>query len=90
MCLCKSLISATLTNAKRLTFTVSDNFAGIRHYELWIDGEWKTLNYNPLQGVLYHAFDTPLAAGKKTVHTARLRVVDRVGNIATFESNFYR
>ncbi|MBE6189243.1 MAG: M23 family metallopeptidase [Rikenellaceae bacterium] len=81
---------ATLTNAKRLTFNVSDNFAGIRRYELWIDGEWKTLNYNPLQGVLYHTFDTPLAAGKKTVHTARLRVVDRVGNIATFESNFYR
>ena len=81
---------ATLTNAKRLTFSVSDNFAGISCYNLWIDGEWKTLNYNPLQGTLYHTFDTPLAAGRKCNHTARLQVVDGVGNIATFESNFYR
>ena len=81
---------ATLTNAKRLTFNVSDNFAGIDNYNLWIDGEWKTLNYNPLQGVIYHTFDTPLAAGKKCNHKVRLQVVDGVGNITTFESGFYR
>jgi hypothetical protein len=81
---------ATLTNAKRLTFNVSDNFAGVDNYNLWIDGEWKTLNYNPLQGVIYHTFDTPLAAGKKCNHKVRLQVVDGVGNITTFESGFYR
>ncbi len=81
---------ATLTNAKRLTFNVSDNFAGIDSYSLWIDGEWKTLNYNPLQGVIYHTFDTPLAAGKRCNHTVRLQVIDGVGNITTFESGFYR
>lgn len=81
---------ATLTNAKRLTFNVSDNFAGIDNYNLWIDGEWKTLNYNPLQGVIYHTFDTPLAEGKKCNHKVRLQVVDGVGNITTFESEFYR
>jgi hypothetical protein len=81
---------ATLTNAKRLTFNVSDNFAGVDNYNLWIDGEWKTLNYNPLQGVIYHTFDTPLAAGKKCNHKVRLQVVDGVGNITTFESGCYR
>ena len=81
---------ATLTNAKRLTFNVSDNFAGVDNYNLWIDGEWKTLNYNPLQGGIYHTFDTPLAAGKKCNHKVRLQVVDGVGNITTFESGFYR
>lgn len=81
---------ANLSNAKRLSFSVSDNFSGIGSYELWIDGQWKTLNYAPIQATLYHTFDTPLAAGKKSTHTVRLRVKDNVGNITVIEGSFYR
>ena len=81
---------AKLAKAKRLTFKVSDNFAGIDSYDLWIDNSWVTLDYNPLQGLLYHTFDTPLAAGKGCEHTVRLRVTDGVGNITTFEGKFFR
>ena len=81
---------AKLAKAKRLTFKVSDNFAGIDSYDLWIDNSWVTLDYNPLQGLLYHTFDAPLAAGKGCEHTVRLRVTDGVGNITTFEGKFFR
>lgn len=78
---------ASLRGAKRISFRVTDNFSGIDRYELYIDGEWKTLNYAPLQSTLYHTFDTPLCSG---VHTLKLRVVDGVGNIAIFTDKFYR
>ena len=78
---------ASLRGAKRISFRVTDNFSGIDRYELYIDGEWKTLNYAPLQSTLYHTFDTPLCSG---VHTLKLRVVDGVGNITIFTDKFYR
>jgi len=79
-----------LSKTKRLVFKVSDNFSGISNYELYIDGEWKTLNYSPLQATLYHPFDTPLAAGKGTHHTVRLKLKDAMGNIKVWRGEFYR
>ena len=78
---------ASLRGAKRISFRVTDNFSGIERYELYIDGQWRTLNYAPLQSTLYHTFDTPLCSG---VHTLKLRVVDGVGNVAIFTDKFYR
>ena len=82
--------NADLSAAKRISFRVTDNFAGVDSYALWIDGEWKSLNYAPLQSTLYHTFDTPLASGKKSSHSLRLRVTDNVGNVTIFEDKFYR
>ncbi len=81
---------ASMRSAKRISFKVSDNFSGVKSYELYIDGQWRTLNYLPLQSTLYHTFDTPLAAGDKSTHTLRLKVTDSVGNFAIFEDSFYR
>ena len=81
---------ADMRGVKRLLFSVSDNFAGIDSYQLYIDGQWKTLNYSPLQKQLSHSFDTPLAAGENCNHTLLLRVRDKVGNIAIFQDSFYR
>ena len=81
---------ANLTQAKRISFRVSDNFSGIRSYELYIDGEWKSLNYSPLYSILQHNLDAPLAAGEKKNHTLRLKVTDNMGNYTIFEDTFYR
>ena len=81
---------ADLRSSNRVSFEIKDNFSGIDRYELYIDGEWKTLGYAPLQSNLYHTFDTPLAAGKKRTHTLRLKVWDNVGNVTVFEDTFYR
>ena len=81
---------ADLRSSNRLSFEIRDNFSGIASYQLYIDGEWKTLGYAPLQSNLYHTFDTPLAAGKKSTHTVRLKVWDNVGNVTVFEDTFYR
>ena len=81
---------ANLRSVNRISFTVKDNFSGVKSYELWIDGQWRTLNYLPLQSTLYHVFDAPFAAGTKTTHTLRLRVTDGVGNVAVFEDYFTR
>ena len=81
---------ADMRSAKRVSFKVTDNFSGVKSYELYIDGEWKSLNYAPLQSTLYHTFDTPLASGQKCSHTLRLKVTDSLGNIAIFEDTFYK
>ncbi len=83
-------IGANLSSTKRLSFRISDNFAGIDSYNLYIDGEWRTLNYAPLQSTLYHTFDTPLANGLKCNHTLQLVVRDKVGNTAVYEGTFFR
>lgn len=81
---------ANLRSAKRISFRISDNFAGVDNYNLYIDGEWRTLNYDPLQSTLYHTFDIPLANGVNSNHTLRLAVRDKVGNTAIYEGTFFR
>ena len=82
--------NSNLSNAKRISFKVTDNFSGIESYELWIDGKWRTLNYAPIQSTLYHIFDAPLAGDKNSTHTLRLRVRDCVGNISHYQCEFCR
>ena len=70
---------ADMRDASEMLFAVRDNFSGIRSYRLTIDGEWRTLDLQPVRGELIHRFDRPLKKGIVR-HSVRLEVTDNCGN----------
>lgn len=79
---------ADLSNDKKLSFTVGDNFSGIASYEGMIDGKWTLFEYMPVAGQLIHYFrDSNLSHGR---HTVRVKVRDGRGNESVVERVFRR
>lgn len=78
---------ADLTQAKALRFSVADNFSGVAACTLHIDGHWVPCDRLPMQGILFHAFDTPPARSR---HRVQLTVRDAAGNTTRWEGSFYR
>lgn len=76
-----------LRNTNSLRLRISDNFSGIASCSLSIDGAWVPSDRLPIQGILFHRFDTP-PSGKN--HTAELVVTDASGNSIRWKGTFYR
>lgn len=77
-----------LTQAKRITFKIEDNFSGIKRYECWLDGEWQPLDYSPITGIASHEFDAKCGGNQR--HNITIRALDRAGNIAEWRGEFVR
>ncbi len=71
-------VSANAPKNGELTFTLSDNLSGIKHYELRIDGQWELGEWDPKKRTLRHRYK---ATGKEKEVT--LYVEDYCGNGAT-------
>jgi hypothetical protein len=80
---------ADMRGVKRVSFSVKDNFSGIRHYALYIDNEWRSLELQPIRGELTHNFDTPLN-GKARKRSVRLEVEDRCGNKSIWQGSILK
>ncbi len=78
---------ADMRTAGELAFEVVDNFSGVGSCELFIDGEWRTLESR--RGRFSHHFDAPLPSAD-SVHTATLRVKDGAGNETVWRGEFVR
>ena len=76
-----------LSRAAILRFKVTDNFAGIADHAIEIDGQWVPANRQPIRGEITHRFSMK-PQGK--VHSVRVRVTDRVGNVKTYTGEFFR
>ena len=72
-----------------IKFVVKDNFSGIGTYRLLIDGEWRTLDYQPIKGELVHSFDRPLKEGVQS-HSVQLEVSDNCGNKAVWRGRIIK
>lgn len=72
---------ADMRGVSEMRFSVKDNFSGIAKYKLLIDGEWRTLDLQPVQGALVHKFDRPLV-GNSRYRQVELEVMDGCGNVA--------
>jgi len=75
-----------MSNNSSVIFSISDNLSGIKTYNLYIDGKWVLLEFEPKKGVVYHDFDK-LPSGE---HTLKLEVIDGVGNVGLLEMPFVR
>ncbi len=80
---------ADMRGVKRLSFHVKDNFSGIKHYALYIDNRWRSVDLQPIRGELTHTFDIPLdgIARKRSV---RLEVEDRCGNKSVWQGSILK
>lgn len=80
---------ADMRSGGALRFSVKDNFSGIADYKLLIDGEWRTLDLQPVKGELVHRFDRPLK-GKGVSHSVELEVRDGCGNYSTWRGKIVK
>lgn len=80
---------ADMRGVKQLSFSVKDNFSKVRNYTLYIDGEWRSVDYQPIKGEMVHRFDMPLQ-GRGVWHNVRLEVEDCCGNIGVWQGKILK
>lgn len=84
-----SINDNTLTEQNKIRFTISDNLAGIKKYEGFIDDNWVLFEFDAKNNLLFHIFDEEVTEmGKK--HNIVLKVTDNVDNISTYEATFFK
>jgi len=76
-----------LSQQKNMQFRISDQLAGIKSFNGYIDGQWILMEFDVRNGSLWHTFDERTGFGK---HTFNLVVTDERENIKTYSINFYR
>ena len=78
-----------LRRNSEISFSVSDDFSGIKDYSATIDGEWVTLDRSPIRGTVTHRFDH-LRYARNADHEMVVTVTDNCGNTAVWRGRFFR
>lgn len=73
--------------AKGIYFKVSDNLSGIKTYNLFIDGKWYAMEFEPKKSLLFYEFEKSITKGS---HTIVIEVIDAKGNSTKQEYTFER
>ncbi len=74
--------STTVTSASTLKWKISDSQIGIADYDLFIDGEWKLLDYDYKSGLITYSRDATVVGTKELL----LLVKDGCGNVTEWKS----
>jgi hypothetical protein len=78
----KPVIRALQLNKKGyFSFIISDNLAGIKDYDFYIDDTWVLLDYESKSALVYGKVVTPLGSGS---HTIKFIARDQLGNERIF------
>lgn len=78
---------ANLTGRSQFTATISDEFSGIRGYEMLVDGEWILAEYDAKNNLLTcRPYKSMMQ--KNTTHSVELTVTDNRGNNRIITSEF--
>lgn len=75
---------SNLLNLSFFEFEISDNFSGIKNYNIFINDKWVMAEYEPKQKRLRYYFDENLP--KSQNFTIKVIVEDGVGNTTLYES----
>lgn len=78
---------ADLTGRNSITFTVTDDFSGIKSYEAFIDGEWALVEYDAKNNILIYRPEKSRIK-ENTLHRLELSVTDNRDNRSTLKSEF--
>ncbi|HEX8562633.1 MAG TPA: M23 family metallopeptidase [Flavobacterium sp.] len=77
-----------LNSYKTLELSISDNLAGIRDFDAYINGKWVLFEYDyKTAKIRYNFSDAMTAQGRNEL---KVVVSDNVGNSAIFETHFFR
>lgn len=82
-------ISVPHVTAGTITFTVSDNFSGIRRYEARLDGQWIALDRPNPWSAIVHRFDDARTPRGRT-YALEIEAEDGCGNTHVFRMNIAR
>ncbi len=84
-----SLKNNSLTESKRIRFKITDDLAGIETIDAWMDGKWVLFDYDAKTASISHYFDAERFTFNKR-HNFRLEVTDYRGNMAIYETTFWK
>lgn len=80
---------ANLTKRATATFTISDNFSGIKEYSATVDGRWVPLEWMPVQGIFILRFADCGISGN-TTHEITITATDNCSNTAKWHGTFIK
>lgn len=75
-----------ISNQSKFDFKITDNLAGIKSYNCFIDGKWVLMEYDYKKNRLTHYKHNVISKGK---HDLKLIVEDYVGNRKVYNCSFY-
>jgi hypothetical protein len=81
-----TLAKSKKAESGKLDFKIRDHLSGIGNYVAYIDNQWVLFEYDEKNDLISCNLSTEKF--EKGQHKIVLWVYDKVGNIATFESNF--
>ena len=70
---------------KKFDFRISDNLAGVKTYNCYIDDKWVLMEYDPKKSRLTHYKHNMISSGK---HRLKLIITDSVGNEKIYTCSF--
>jgi hypothetical protein len=79
--------NTNVTDNSNLQFTISDNLTGVNEFWLYINGKWSLIEFDAKNNLLTYTFDENTKSG---INTLKLILTDGVGNVAIFETEFFR
>ncbi|MES2544399.1 MAG: M23 family metallopeptidase [Bacteroidota bacterium] len=71
-----------------IKLTISDSLSGINEYNGYLNGQWILFEYDYKSKTLTHNFNDGIVVNGK--NELKVIVTDNVGNLATFETEFFR
>lgn len=77
-----------LRGVKSVTFTMADNFSGVKSYTATIDGQW--IAFEQQGNKVTHVFDPVRIAYKGTTHNLVFTLTDNKGNTTTIKRTFIK
>jgi hypothetical protein len=76
-----------LRGRKSVSVTITDDFSGIRSYEITIDGSWALAEYDAKNNILVYRLDGTRIK-ENSLHRMEVRVTDNRGNITSLKTDF--
>ncbi|WP_426484002.1 M23 family metallopeptidase [Flavobacterium sp. 2] len=84
----KSIQDKWISDVKKIQLTISDAASGIKSYNGYLNGNWILFEYDNKTRKITHTFDDTLVA--EGANDLKVEVTDNVGNVAVFETHFFR
>jgi murein DD-endopeptidase MepM/ murein hydrolase activator NlpD len=84
----KPIEDKVIDDMKKIQFTIGDSLSGIKSYNGYLNGNWILFEYDNKTRKITHNFDDGVVA--EGPNDLKIEVVDNVGNVAIFETHFFR
>ena len=75
-----------IANQSKFDFKISDNLAGIKNFNCYIDGKWVLMEYDHKKARITHYKHNVISKGR---HELKLVVQDKIGNESVYKCSFY-